>query len=73
MTHWTGEIIIRKAGKSYTSPSVFVSVQASNYAAAVGAAVRAAKGKLPKGVRVEHITVKVERVGVVDPETDPTA
>jgi len=68
MTQWSGEVVVRKQGKSYTLPSVFVSVEASNYAAAVGAAVRKAKGKLPKGVRVEHITVKVERCGAVKPD-----
>lgn len=65
MTNWTGEVIVRKQGKSYSLPSVFVSVEASNYAAAVGAVVRKAKGKLPKGTRVEHITVKVERCAPV--------
>jgi hypothetical protein len=69
MSQWTGEISVRRTGKSYDLPTVFVSVKASNYVTAVGAATREAKRRLAvthKGVRIEQVSVKVIRVAGSD-------
>lgn len=67
MAKWTGEVSIRRMGKSYyITPPTFVTVEAGNYAAATGAAIREAKKRLKakggKPVIVESVLVKLTRV-----------
>lgn len=68
MAKWTGEVSIRRPGKSYyQQPPTFVTVDAGNYAAATGAAVREARERIKannngKPVLVESVLVKVTRV-----------
>jgi hypothetical protein len=54
-----------RSNKSYYQPPVFVSVEAGNYAAAVGAAVREAKKRMAvtlKGMHIAQVKVIVMRV-----------
>ena len=66
---WTGEVSIMPRGKSYYTRPTFVTVDAGDYGAAVGAAVRAAKQRIaaehPR-VQVSAVLVKVARVVVVE-------
>lgn len=64
MAKWTAEVSVRQAGKSYFRPPVYVVVEAGNYAAATGAAVREAKRKISettKNLRVEAVLIKLIR------------
>lgn len=65
MPAWSAEIIVRKAGKSYTQPPLFVSVEAGTWYAAVGAAAREGHSRLASlypRIRIEMVAIKVHRL-----------